>query len=103
MFDNLYDSYKSYKPYEINPSNERDYLLFLVQMYGFAAHDLNLYLDVYPNDNKAIELRAKYVKLYNQALMNYEGKYGATSLGSDYLNTVPWAWDSKNWPWEGNK
>lgn len=103
MFDNLYDSYKSYKPYEINPSNERDYSLFLVQMYGFAAHDLNLYLDVYPNDNKAIELRAKYVKLYNQALMNYEGKYGATSLGSDYLNTVPWAWDSKNWPWEGNK
>jgi len=102
MFNNLYSPYMNYKPHEFNPSNEKEYLLLLVQMYGFAAHDLGLYLDVYPSDSNAINLREKYVKLYNQALTNYESKYGATELGSEYLSTSPWAWDSKKWPWEGN-
>ncbi len=103
MFDGLYSSYRNYRPYEVNPSNEMEYALFLIQMYGFSAHDLNLYLDVYPNDSSAIALRSKYVKLYNQALMDYESKYGPLDLNSDYLSSSPWAWDSKNWPWEGNK
>lgn len=100
MFKNLYSTYKNYKPYEINPNNEKEYLLLLVQIYGFAAHDLNLYLDVYPNDGKAINLREKYVKLYSQALMDYENKYGALNVDSNSLDANPWPWDSKTWPWE---
>lgn len=100
MFKNLYEGYKNYKPYEVNPSNEREYSLLLVQIYGFAAHDLGLYLDVYPNDAKAVKLRDEYVRLHNQALNQYENKYGAITLSSSMLNNVPWGWDDNNWPWE---
>lgn len=102
MFSGLYDSYMNYKPYEINPQNEKQYLLLIVQMYGFAAHDLGLYLDVFPNDSNAIKLRDKYVNLYKQSVNDYENKYGPLTLSSELLNSSPWNWDSKKWPWEGN-
>ena len=101
-FKNLYDSYKSYQPFNINPSNEKEYSLLLVQIYGFVAHDLALYLDVNPNDDKAIQLREKYNNIYKQAVMEYEQRYGALCLDSEILGTIPWSWDS-NFPWEGDK
>ena len=30
----------------------------------------------------------------------YENKYGPLVLDSNSLNTYPWAWDDKPWPWE---
>ena len=103
MFSNLYEPYQNYQIQELNPNNEQEYLLLLVQMYGFAAHDLGLYLDVNPNDGKAIDLRNNYINLYNQSLANYESKYGPLTLNSQGLDTKPWAWNTKKWPWEGNK
>lgn len=103
MFSNLYDPYQNYQIQELNPNNEQEYLLLLVQMYGFAAHDLGLYLDVNPNDGKAIDLRNNYINLYNQSLANYESKYGPLTLNSQGLDTKPWAWNTKKWPWEGNR
>lgn len=103
MFSNLYEPYKNYQVQEINPTNEKEYALLMVQMYGFAAHDLGLYLDVNPNDTNAINLRSEYVNLYKQALAEYESKYGALGLSSNMLDVTPWAWDSKKWPWEGNR
>lgn len=103
MFSNLYEPYKNYQVQEINPTNEREYALLMVQMYGFAVHDLGLYLDVNPNDTNAINLRSEYVKLYKQVLAEYESKYGALGLSSNMLDVTPWAWDSKKWPWEGNR
>lgn len=103
MFSNIYDPYQNYQIQELNPNNEQEYLLLLVQMYGFAAHDLGLYLDVNPNDGKAIDLRNNYINLYNQSLANYESKYGPLTLNSQELDTKPWAWNTKKWPWEGNK
>ena len=103
MFSNLYDPYQNYQIQELNPNNEQEYLLLLVQMYGFATHDLGLYLDVNPNDGKAIDLRNNYINLYNQSLANYESKYGPLTLNSQGLDTKPWAWNTKKWPWEGNR
>src|SRR5690625_1879172 len=103
MFSNLYEPYQNYQIQELNPNNEQEYLLLLVQMYGFAAHDLGLYLDVNPNDGKAIDLRNNYINLYNQSLANYESKYGPLTLNSQGLDTKPWTWNTKKWPWEGNR
>lgn len=103
MFNSLYDPYKNYQIQEINPTNEREYALLMVQMYGFAAHDLGLYLDVNPNDANAINLRNEYIKLYKQALAEYEHRYGSLDLSSNMLEATPWAWDSEKWPWEGNR
>lgn len=102
-FKNLYDQYKNYKPIDINPKNEREYLLLMVQIYEFVAHDLGLYLDVNPNNSNVIQLRNKYLKLYNQAITQYENKYGALSLDNSMENKTPWSWDNNNFPWEVNK
>ena len=101
-FKNLYDEYKNYKPFQINPQNEKEYSLLLIQIYGFAAHDLGLFLDINPTNESAVKLREKYVNLCNQAVMNYEQKYGPLSLNSEMLRTIPWLWD-KNFPWEVDK
>ena len=102
-FKNLYNQYKSYRPFDINPQNEKEYGLLIIQIYGFVAHDLGLFLDVYPNNDEIIKLREKYINLYNQAVMNYEQKYGPLSLDSDLLGAIPWSWDSNNFPWEVRK
>ncbi len=103
MFNNLYNEYRNYKPQELNPTNEQEYTKLLLQMYSFGAHDLGLYLDVYPNDTNAIRQRADYVKMYNEALRQYENSYGPITKNSIMLDSSPWAWDTKKWPWEGIK
>lgn len=103
FFDDSYIPYKNYRVQNIVPSNDKDYLLLLIQTYSFASNDLTLYLDTHPDDNNAIALRSDYVNLYNQALNEYEKKYGALNLGSSQLDGYPWKWDVNNWPWEGDK
>ena len=56
LFKNLYDPYKSKEPYEIKPMNEQARMLTDIDALGFAMIDLNLYLDVYPNDREKINL-----------------------------------------------
>lgn len=99
-FKNLYKGYKNYKPMDINPTNEKQYSLLLVQMYDFISHDLGLYLDVNPNDEKVLNLRNKYMMMQRKALMDYENKYGSLNLNSTNLNNTPWGWDKTNFPWE---
>lgn len=103
MFDNLYYEYKNYKPQELNPTNDKEYLQLLVQMYDFAAHDLGLYLDINPNDNEIIRKRAEYISMYKQALEQYENNYGPITESSKMLESTPWNWNTKKWPWEGNR
>ena len=102
MFDSLYKGYQNYAPAELNPANDRDYKLLLVQMYGFAAHDLSLYLDVNPNDVNVIKQRSEYMRLYKEALKDYEKSYGPITKTSDELYNS-WSWNSNKWPWEGDK
>ena len=103
MFEKLYSQYKNYKPKELNPQNNKEYLQLLVQIYGFAAHDIGLYLDVNPNDQNAIQKRNEYINMYKQTLLEYENNYGPIRTTSALLDKSPWAWDTKKWPWEENE
>lgn len=100
MFQNLYDPYKNQRPYEIKPMNEQAKMLTNIDSLGFAMIDLNLYLDVNPNDQKAINLYNQYRNQKEELLKTYEKKYGPLLLSSDALEKTPWAWDDKPWPWE---
>jgi spore coat protein JB len=102
MFDNLYDEYKNYRPQELNPKDDKEYLMLLMQMYGFAAHDLGLYLDVNPNDTNVIRQRSEYIRMYKEALMQYENSFGPITKESIMLENN-WSWNTTKWPWEGNK
>lgn len=100
MFPELYNSYKLNKPLEITPMNEQAELLTYVDVLTFAMIDLNLYLDVYPNDREALELFNQYRMQADEYTKKYESKYGPLELTSNSLNTFPWAWDNAPWPWE---
>ena len=56
LFKELYDPYISEEPYEIKPMNDQAKMLTKLDSLGFAMVDLNLYLDVYPNDKEKINL-----------------------------------------------
>lgn len=100
MFTNLYSPYEREEPFQIQPMNEQAEMLTNIDALTFATIDLNLYLDVNPNDQNAIELFNQYRRQKEQLANEYQNKYGPLVLSSESLNTYPWAWDNRPWPWE---
>lgn len=102
LFNNLYDPYKNYKPDQLNPTNQYEEDLLNLNQMQFAAHELNLFLDNYPNDTNIINAYNQYRENYTNLLQEFESKYGPVTVISDVLNTTPWAWNNEPWPWEGD-
>ena len=100
MFQDLYKPYKQDRPYQIEPMNEQAEMLTNIDDLAFALIDLNLYLDVFPNNQNAVDTFNQYRVQKNELQKQYENKYGPLVLTSDAVNTYPWAWDNKPWPWE---
>lgn len=102
MFPDLYTEYKVSKPFNIEPLNEQAEMLTSIDALCFASHDLNLYLDNFPDDQKIIELYNQYRIQANKMVEEYEKKFGPIFVNSDATNTYPWSWDNRPWPWENN-
>lgn len=100
MFPNLYDEYKITRPFEVEPMNEQAELLTYIDSLCFAAHDLNLYLDNFPNDQQMIQKFNEYRMESNRAIEQYENQYGPLFVNSNANAATPWAWDNRPWPWE---
>jgi len=100
MFKNLYDPYKNYRPQKIKINSEQEELLASIGEYSFAAHEMNLYLDVNPNNQNALNLFNKYRNQANELMQKYERKYGPLTVSGDGLNKIPFAWEASSWPWE---
>ena len=100
LFKNLYNSYKNIKPLNIPVNNERDELLLNVGQLSFARHELNLLIDNYPNDSKYLNLFNKYRELENNAINNYERRFGPLNITSNDMDNIPFKWESDKWPWE---
>ena len=99
MYSNIYEQYKNYKPANIIPKTEKEQDLFNLNQIGFAMHDINLYLDVNPNDQQMLNLFTKYKDMYNQLFTQYESKYGPISVNNTG-NQIPFEWENKKYPWE---
>ena len=99
MFRNLYNEYKGYKPIMLKPTNEQEQLFLDMSMASFAAHDLNLYLDLYPNDGNALDLFNQYRNMANKLEYAYENKYGPILVNSNALDTSPFLWQTQTFPW----
>ena len=100
MFKNIYDPYKSKEPFDVKPMNEQAKLLTKIDALGFAMTDLNLYLDVYPENQNMINLFNQYRGQKEILTKEYEARYGPLTIMSDSLNSYPWAWNELPWPWD---
>ena len=98
MFKNLYNEYKGYQPAKIKATNEREQHLYNISAMCFASHELNLYLDLNPNDQSAFMLYMDYEKKTNQLIEEYERKYGPLNVDSNEMKTFTWT--TEKWPWE---
>lgn len=101
LFSDIYEQYKNYKPVTLNGKSEKEKLWLELARMSFAAHDLNLYLDVYPNDSTMLTLFNDYRNKANQLIQEYESKYGPLNISSTNDDQVPFTWENKAWPWEG--
>lgn len=99
MFKDLYSEYKNYKPASLTPRSERKNALLNLDQMHFAMHEANLYLDVYPNDANMMKNYVEFRNSYNKLLQEYQQKYGAINVNSDYLENVPFGWEEEIWPW----
>lgn len=100
LFANLYDQYKNYQPETLRASNEQEKLFLELSRNHFAAHELNLYLDLNPDDVSMIRLFNDYREKCDQLTKEYERKYGPLTVKSDVLNQAPFMWEKSPWPWE---
>ena len=98
MFPALFNQYKLERPYEIKPLNAQAEMLTKVSAYGFATHDLNLYLDTHPDDRDMVNLFKEFSSDFKRAYNEYERQFGP--LFVDDSETYPWAWNDTPWPWE---
>lgn len=99
LFNNLYVPYKNYRPMRLIPNNEQAQLLLDANQYTFAAHELRLYLDVYPTDKSLIDLFNQYISRANQAVQEYETRYGAITWNA-LSQPNSFSWQETPWPWE---
>lgn len=99
MFKNLYNPYKNYHPQTLKAMNDQEALYLRLAEIEFAAHDLNLYLDLHPQDGNMLDLFNQYRMEGNQLMMEYERKYGPINIVSDSLNQSPFLWQTQAFPW----
>ncbi len=99
MFKDEYIPYKNLTYFKLEPKNEKERNLYKVMALSFALNDLNLYLDLHPDNEEVFSLFKKYVDEYKKALKEYEMKFGplklVDSVGAKYK------WLDSPWPWDG--
>ena len=100
LFSNLYSQYKNYRPAQLSANTEKEKLLLDIGRLSFAAHDLNLYLDLNPNDESMLALFNDYRKQADSMISEYESKFGPLNISSNSLETGPFKWINSPWPWE---
>ena len=100
LFSNLYKPYKDYKSVNVSSNNEREALMRELGRISFAAHELNLYLDIHPEDTGMITLFNDYREQANKLMREYDQKFGPLMINSNSLNQNPFMWEKDVFPWE---
>ncbi len=100
MFKNEYKPYKNYQIGIIMPKNRKEEIELKLYQLDFAINDLNLYLDIHPDDSRMFNLFKEYVKEYKKVKEMYEKIDGPLCLTDATQDKYDWIY---NWPWGGSK
>ncbi len=103
MFSNLYEGYKNYKVTNLVGRSEEEKMWLELARTCFAKHDIQLYLDLHPEDVSMIQLFNDYRERENNLLKMYEAKYGVINSDSSSLEQTPFVWATEKFPWEVNR
>ena len=101
LFSDMYKGYKDYEPYQIPINSEKEEEMVNLNQLQFAMHELNLYLDVFPDDKDALKKFIDYRNKYVEKLNEFEKKYGPLEICDLNSNSLPFGWEDKKFPWEG--
>ena len=98
MFESLYEPYKDMTYIAINPTNKKEELLYKIMEIDFAINDLNLYLDLYPEDEKIY----KKFKMYTEECMKLKDEYSKVygPLVLEQTDYDKYKWLDNTWPWD---
>lgn len=77
----------------------RRVLLNKIKQYDFTLKELNLYLDTHPNCRRGLAMFAKYKKLREKAIKEYNDKFGPLTPEQNQ-DLQHWSWVDDPWPWE---
>jgi spore coat protein JB len=100
MFKDEYVPYKNLCPKRLNPTCEKEALLYKIMELDFAINDLNLYLDLHPNDSSVYEKFKKYVMNLEKLKSDYTKIYGPLTLNN--TESENFRWINNPWPWESD-
>ncbi len=103
LFINTYIPYKNYQPQKLVAKNEQEALFLKLAEVAFAAHELNLYLDLHPEDKSALQLFNQYRTQTNELKTQYQNQYGPLMISANVLLNSPFLWEQLTFPWEGGK
>lgn len=98
MFKNEYEPYKNFSYMPLNASSEKEKRLYQIMALEFAINDLNLYLDLHPDDKEILNQFKKIVEEVQIKQDEYVKKYGPLMLNQVKGNKFNWI-DSP-WPWD---
>jgi len=99
LFRNEYKPYKNLTYVNIVPKNDREAKLYNVMTYTHAITDLNLYLDVHPEDRNALNLLKEMIKEEEKAKKEFIESYGPLNVcdtKGDKFKWIdsPWSWEN---------
>ena len=83
----------------MTPANNREALLWQVQMASFAVDEARLYLDTHPCDATALAQYGQMRDMRLNAVNAYNAQYGPLTTDAATANNR-WAWVDNPWPWE---
>lgn len=98
MFRYLYEPYKNFSYSKLNPKTEKERKLYEIMALSFAINDLNLYLDLHPENKEVFDLFKTYVKEKKVLCDNYTKVYGPLEINETIGQKFNWI-DSP-WPWD---
>ena len=99
MFANEYKPYKNYKVKKIVPRTQREELLLEIMELSFAINDLNLYLDLHPEDKQMLKKFNELVEKSCKCEMAYVKNYGSLEV-IDNTSDEKFEWIKNPWPWD---
>ena len=98
MFKDEYKPYKNYTYRKLSTSSKKEALLLEIMELCFAINDLNLMLDLEPNNDKFNDLFRDYVIKSYEKQLEYVNNYGPLEVKE--TNGKDFEWINGPWPWE---